>query len=1000
MSDAAKQEPARTDLLGLAISGGGIRSATFALGILQGLAKRKILSKLSFLSTVSGGGYIGSWLSVWASRVATPNAPGINIVEEQLHPEWRHNNVTPSGEPGPLAWIRAYGNYLAPKPGLFSADTWLIMAIWSRNTAINLLVLIPFLLGLLTIPWLVAKFMLGLYLLDVPELLLTAALTLLTLASVVYILMPTRPRPWFGQDRGLIPAAIVSFSAIIFTAALWRSGDRLLAARPYHIIGAWGAVIALICIGSMLLPRFWAASKRGKFARLARMAIGAAFGYGGLVLAYHKGIEIIGDPLTSLDRLLFAAPIFAVANCGILVVLIGCASWRLSDLSRESWSRAGAWIGILFALGMFLCAVSYYGPLLISFAVKVSVVGIPAGILWTVISALGTYFAQSGSTSGKPSTRRPILDSLLPAAGVVFVVGFLFLLSALLFYTAIDNIPLPNELWANMLAEETSTTPWANIWANLRQSFSDDASMLIDSAIPFYGLGGFVIWMLLGRVFSINDFSMFSFYRNRLVRAYCGASNPNRTSGLDSFTDMNANDDVALYKLTPDVVGYTHLFCTAANVNLDRSGFAERKAVPFVFGPLDCWYTLPRSVEGDNTTAELYARTYPRDLDYEHEATVGTAIAISGAAASPNMGYHTSPILAAIMTLFNVRLGYWMFNTAETYSSLRELFRRKRADWRPRGPKWGTFYYLFELAAKASRHRKYLYLSDGGHFENLGLYELIRRKLPYIIVLDGECDPRLGFESLGGILRKARADFGAEIAIDTSSIAQGNAHATVGDIKYADQSIGKLLYFKLSITGDEPQDILTYRGQFPDFPHQSTGDQFFSESQFESYRRLGLHVADRVLTSLGDNFTLTGKNLPSELKLMFDALDQALTPIPSTIADNFTRQTESLKQLLAELQGTTLLAPLAKQLMDPTTNVYPTDPEKQACHFFCQRLLQLMEDVYFDLHLETNFKHPATAGWMRQFEHWSRSTLLTQTYDATCATYSPAFQHFFNLRLR
>lgn len=1000
MSEPATEAPARTDLLGLAISGGGIRSATFALGILQGLAKRKILSKLSYLSTVSGGGYIGSWLSVWASRVATPDKAGINTVEEQLHPEWRHNNVTPSGEPGPLAWIRAYGNYLAPKPGLFSADTWLIMAIWSRNTAINLLVLIPFLCAVLTIPWLVAKFMLWLYLFDAPERLLTAALSLLTFASIVYISMPQRTRIWFGQDRGLIPASIVCLSAVIFTAALWRGGDRLLATFSYHLIGVWGAAIALICIGSMLLPGFWQATKRSKFARLTRIVIGAAFGYGGLVLAYHKGLEIIGDPFTSLDRLLFAAPIFAVANCGILVVLIGCASWRLSDLARESWSRAGAWIGILFALGMFLCAVSYYGPLLISFAVKVSVVGIPVGILWTVVSGLGTYFAQSGTTSGQPSPRRSLTESLLPAAGVVFIVGFLFVLSAILFYTAVDNIPLPNELWSNMLADETTSTPWASIWSNLRQSFRDDASMVIDSPIPFYGLGGFLIWMLLGRVFSINDFSMFSFYRNRLVRAYCGASNPDRVAGLDPFTDMSTNDDVYLYKLTPDVVGYTHLFCAAANVNLDRSGFAERKAVPFVFGPLDCWYTLPRSVEGDNTTAELYARTYPRDLDYEHEATVGTAVAISGAAASPNMGYHTSPILAAIMTLFNVRLGYWMFNTADTYSSLRERFKFKRATWRPRGPKWGTFYYLFELAAKASRNRKYLYLSDGGHFENLAVYELIRRKVPYIIVLDGECDPKLGFESLGGILRKARADFGAEIAIDTSSIAQGLAHATVGDIKYSDQSIGKLLYFKLSVTGDEPQDILTYRGQFPDFPHQSTGDQFFSESQFESYRRLGLHVADRVLNSLGDNYILPSNDLSNQLDQMYKALDQALTPIPRTIADNFTRQSDALKQLLAELQSTTLLAPLAKQLMDPTTTVYPTDPEKQACHFFCQRLLQLMEDVYFDLHLETNYRHPATYGWMGQFKQWSRARLLTQTYDATSDTYSPAFQHFFNLRLR
>ncbi|MBY0508411.1 MAG: hypothetical protein K2X03_31160 [Bryobacteraceae bacterium] len=998
--------------LGLAISGGGIRSATFALGILQGLAKRKFLTKLDYLSTVSGGGYIGAWLSVWAARSATSGKSGIGQVEEALHPEWSKNGQVLSDAP-PLGWLRAYGNFLSPQLGLFSADTWLIFAIWSRNTLLNLCVLIPLLLALLCLPWVLLLMMHVAHEWMTPDsagrsIVFVSALFTLLLAAVTYALGGGNHR-WsrnFTEFRGFVPALIVSISATLFTIALWRSGEaKLCTALP----SLFGGAIAAICIFLMLKDqaREWRA--------ILRMVAGTIFGGVSLHLAYGLARDFLRPPSTQLGWMLFAAPVFALADCLILVGLIGFAGRRMQDEDREGWSRAGAWIGILGLFGIVLGTITYWGPLLVAFGWQARSVGVSTGALWAAISAAGTYLARGESTSGDDRSKRPWLDAALPMAGLVFIIGLLILLSFGVFWVAggdgllsVMNQP-SDKNYCDSCRQELAPTDWGKIWRNSLDAFRGDAASIAggSSSVLYLLIGCTVGWLVLGRIFSINDFSMFSFYRNRLVRAYLGASNVQRdtTGKLDRFTDLCPGDDVPLTDLTPSKVGYTHLICTAANVNLERSGFAERKAVSFVFDHEKCEYHLPPSVRAITANGGSYTQKYPRTGT---PPTVGTAITISGAAASPNMGYHSSPILAFLMTLFNVRLGYWMFNPSESYTSVRRaLLGRLPEPWEPRGPKWGTFYYLFELLAQASSRRKYIYLSDGGHFENLGLYELLRRRVPYIIVIDGESDPSMKFEALASVIRKARSDFGIEISIDTSSIEQrdaagwSSAHAAVGQIQYPDQAQGCLLYLKLSVTGDEPQDILNFRRVNAEFPHQSTADQFFSESQFESYRRLGLHVADKVFVALdGKNgtFELAGRE---KLESVFGCLRQTLMPIPRAIAENFTRHTETLKALLGELQTDPLLDSIAWQITRSQARTTPAadTPEFRASFFFAQRLLQLMEDVYFDLQLETNSNHLACAGWMKQFRDWARSEMVNQVYGETKGTFTAAFQSFFDRQL-
>jgi hypothetical protein len=173
------------------------------------------------------------------------------------------------------------------------------------------------------------------------------------------------------------------------------------------------------------------------------------------------------------------------------------------------------------------------------------------------------------------------------------------------------------------------------------------------------------------------------------------------------------------------------------------------------------------------------------------------------------------------------------------------------------GPRVGPLWLLKELFGRTNSRAGYVYLSDGGHFDNLGIYELVRRRCRYIVACDAEQDEDYTFDALGAVIRKCRTDFGIRIEIDVSTIRpQGEAkrsrwHCAVGKILYSDvqpQAVpGVLLYLKASLTGDEPTDVLTYAQENPHFPHQTTLNQFFTESQFESYRALGFHIAREVV---------------------------------------------------------------------------------------------------------------------------------------------------------
>ena len=227
-------------------------------------------------------------------------------------------------------------------------------------------------------------------------------------------------------------------------------------------------------------------------------------------------------------------------------------------------------------------------------------------------------------------------------------------------------------------------------------------------------------------------------------------------------------------------------------------------------------------------------------------------MAISGAAASPNMGYHSAPSITFLMALLNVRLGWWLGNPG---TEGEKTYRRE-------SPSFAIRPLLSEMFGLTTDTNRYIYLSDGGHFENLGLYEMVRRRCRLIVVSDAGCDPKFEFADLGNAVRKIALDLGVRISFQgVENLATRPAgrsadvpYYAIGTIHYAAADgggqDGVILYIKPAYHGIENLGIRSYAAANPEFPHQGTGDQFFSESQFESYRALGFEITDSALSAL------------------------------------------------------------------------------------------------------------------------------------------------------
>ena len=757
-SEKEKGNVLHSGLVGLAFSGGGIRSATFNLGILQGLEKLGLFRCVDYLSTVSGGGYIGSCIS---SIFATLPEDKRHLLPDELRFPFKHQKGVL--EPTVFRHLRNNAEYLAPD-GL--VDFLRIPMHLLRGILQNFLVVLPYIL--------VASLLTG-------------------------FVVQTQERLDAYLERGAVPwLGSVGISGFEVTKCL------------VVLLGLW----------FLANPAY-----RALMERLRKVSNWDSRN------RYGRRVSIYG----------------IVIGAALLVELQPIAIKQLYGMKAN-----GAGISI-FEAGVF-------GSSIVTLFVH------------RILPHLGKLTGKIG----------------------IYIIG---LLGFVVFWLLYLNLCIAIIWGFQPLGFDLALTSWNPV------PLLFHPYLVLAAVVAVYG------WT----TFDANFTGIHKYYRDKLSKAYIikfkdpvkkkaeadkeGQSSANPPEGDKwVFTDeVEHKDDVRLSQLDSEHAPY-HLINTLLNLDKTKESHQNgRHGDFFVFSK----YFIGGEITG-------YCKTKEMEKESPH-VDLATAMAISGAAAAPNMGKLTVKPMIFLLAMLNIRLNYWFPNPGKAKKPLLEQMADKLEGKDPNGrkvgaaqdkaiPEWksqlanqcrsaspylptapwrrvGPVYLIRELFGNLDEKEDYVNLSDGGHIENLGIYELLRRECRLIIAGDGEADKELCFDGLSELIRMALIDFGIKIDVDgLDEIRRGEQHHAIGTIRYANGRIGKLIYLKLSLLGDnnlkstlDPElyrsspyrddndlfddnpYIARYKKTHPDFPHQSTADQFFDEAQFESYRALGYEVAMRTL---------------------------------------------------------------------------------------------------------------------------------------------------------
>ena len=744
-------------LVGLALSGGGIRSASFCLGVLQGLGsltkadEPSVIEHVDFLSTVSGGGYVG--ISLVSGLMQKKGAfPFESKLDEQETPEVKH--------------LRDHSNFLAPN-GAIDYVTHAVVLL--RGLLVN------FTLVLAVLLW----------------------LALVTIASNPTVADLKRAGV-FGQELEgegggtfyftLRLAVIFIVIELIYAVALsifdpkWglrqrETGGKLLG---WALIGL---VAAAICEAQsyVLSGMFAAAAAPGK--SLPASALGAASTLAAL-------LRWLGDHLATLSAVLLPAVAgimtFAQKLIKVAKATVGADTW--SGFIKH-WSSRLA----LYAAALLVPLLLWVGYLYLSF--------------WGIKDTLRP--AMFAHAPGWLRAGAQIIDAALGPAWQAIV---------------------------------------PSAWSN---------------GIPALYLVAAVLLSLFCLLIGPNANSLHRLYRDRLSRAFLfrkdelvaelGQGDPDPDASTKepepdrwTFTSLGKRKVDGKW---PDHVRFAPYLLVNTALNLHGSKYLNRRgrnADFFLFSPL-------------HTGSEATDYVDTATLERKDDMTLGTAMAISGAAASSNVGANSVGPLSFSLSLLNIRLGYWMRNPCR----LADL-----EGWRRAVANIGPVYFALEAFSRLKEKTLNVYLTDGGHIDNLGLYELLKRRCKVILVVDGEADQGMSFASFIRLQRYARIDLGVRIHLpwqEISRVTKGitpaaprgaakslaeccGPHVAIGRVEYDKDDTGVLVYVKASLTGDENDYVMDYKRRNPQFPHETTLDQFFSEEQFEVYRALGFHATRGFFT--------------------------------------------------------------------------------------------------------------------------------------------------------
>lgn len=399
-----------------------------------------------------------------------------------------------------------------------------------------------------------------------------------------------------------------------------------------------------------------------------------------------------------------------------------------------------------------------------------------------------------------------------------------------------------------------------------------------DTGLAFAGL------LLVVRVFTdANRTSLHHFYRERLASAYLvnrseaadNAAAGRRVGELDAATSGYKEPmRVSRFAAANGNGGPQLVMAAVANVADADYVPAGRGCVPFVIAHDETGVVGDRSLPPNGTQP---TRGFEDFADFDgRDLTVPAAMAISGAAFSPLVGRassRTRPV-RVLLTVLNARLGVWLPNpylappdVIAHASAARHEHQEGPRSWRDRWERrwlfaraWllsviakpGPYRLLREAFGQPSLHDRKLYVTDGGHYDNLGLLEALRRRPHEIIVIDASNDRKDSFGALADAIATARMDLGTEVTIDLTDMhSNGDARApkawAKGIAVHADGTRTDIVFLKAQLIANLSNDVEHYAADNPDFPRRSTGQQLYDEWDFEAYRELGEVLAERML---------------------------------------------------------------------------------------------------------------------------------------------------------
>ena len=792
--DHLKNWRGRAPCAGIALSGGGIRSASFCLGALQALAYEEWLPQFDYMSTVSGGGYMGSSLSylLHYSRSAA-GAPQYNVSKDcfpYLSYPMAGRDTLKIDEANKrkgmlLRRLRQNAKYLTPGNGITLLS---LIGVVVRNTVASVSV---------------------------------------HLALAVLVLMLLINYNVFGLDDQLVPLA-------------WNDNRVLIAAIVLFLM--YGLLSALyVPLTGLFDPLTTSKGKaaywlRRRYEQLVRLLL-----FVGIVLLIASLIPWTHDYIRAQIALYVSA---GSSVLGIVSSVYGYLQTSMTKKPKIPTSIVVAVASVLLLFGVLLLAYHTAYALYLRDGSLLSC----AAILLAFLLLVG-WLPNVNYLSVHRYYRDRLMETFMPDGKAMDSSG------AQSGPTWTGNRTMMGDLCGLDQGPEPKSDSSSGADANGDEEAEIAREARIVEEVRIVGEVG-----VEGQIEIEEEVNIFE--------------EVEEDEDVKKTREARKQQDAMLARGPYHIINANAVLVSSSNPR-----FRGRGGDNFIFSPL---------FTGSNATGWKYT-----DPDPHRGVTLATAMAISGAAVNPDTGcggegITRQPVLSVLMSLLNIRLGYWLNNpnaagsqgrTKATrswlWSSIRSILRKPNM----------LYPGMVETLGRGNlrEDKRYVLLSDGGHFENLGLYELVRRRLRLIVVCDGAADPKYGFGDLANVIERVRADFGARIEISSKdlepliprrrdSYPKDDAILPVAErgylcapIKYASPTPGGapvaganedglLIYLTTTFFKTLRADLYGYRQAHREFPDESTRDQFFDEKQFESYRELGFRVALEMMVAMSEEF--------------------------------------------------------------------------------------------------------------------------------------------------